>query len=154
MDFNNGNPSFVADTGHFVVYTVDWKHSQGLLLGSTAQNLLLQIMDTLKLAAIRQKRITLLQAISSVDSDDCSESSTAEKGHFVAYTTDQKRFVLPLDYLDNEIVKGLFNVAEEEFGLTSNGPFTLPCDAAFMEYAITLIQHNVARDVEKAMLIT
>jgi hypothetical protein len=70
------------------------------------------------------------------------------------YTTDKKRFVLPLDYLNNEIVKELFNLAEEEFGLTSNGPLALPCDAAFMEYAITMIKKNVAKDVEKALLIT
>ncbi|KAJ6985857.1 hypothetical protein NC653_023707 [Populus alba x Populus x berolinensis] len=107
-----------------------------------------------KLAAISRKRLTFPQTISSLDSDDCSTSSTAEKGHFVVYTTDEKRFVLPLDYLNNEIVKELFNLAEEEFGLTSNGPLTLPCDAAFMEYAITMIKKNVAKDVEKALLIT
>jgi hypothetical protein len=43
---------------------------------------------------------------------------------------------------------------EEEFGLTSNGPLILPCDAIFMEYAITLIQQNAAKDVEKALLMT
>ncbi|KAG6761726.1 hypothetical protein POTOM_034959 [Populus tomentosa] len=107
-----------------------------------------------KLAAISRKRLTFPQTISSLDSDDCSTSSTAEKGHFVVYTTDEKRFVLPLDYLNNEIVKELFNLAEEEFGWTSNGPLTLPCDAAFMEYSITMIKKNVAKDVEKALLIT
>ncbi|KAJ6692949.1 AUXIN-RESPONSIVE FAMILY PROTEIN [Salix purpurea] len=30
----------------------------------------------------------------------------------------------------------------------------LPCDSAFMEYAITLIQKKVAKDVEKALLTT
>ncbi|KAJ6896993.1 hypothetical protein NC651_023012 [Populus alba x Populus x berolinensis] len=107
-----------------------------------------------KLAAISRKRLPFPQTVSSLDSDDCSTSSTAEKGHFVVYTTDEKRFVLPLDYLNNEIVKELFNLAEEEFGLTSNGPLTLPCDAAFMEYSITMIKKNVAKDVEKALLIT
>ncbi|KAJ7001567.1 auxin-responsive protein [Populus alba x Populus x berolinensis] len=107
-----------------------------------------------KLAAIRRKRLTLPQTISSLDSDDRSTSSTAEKGHFVVYTTDKKRFVLPLNYLNNEIVRELFNLAEEEFGLTSDGPITLPCDATFMEYAITLIQQNVAKDIEKALLVT
>ncbi|KAJ6937233.1 auxin-responsive protein SAUR68-like [Populus alba x Populus x berolinensis] len=100
-----------------------------------------------KLAAIRRKRLTLPQTISST-------TSTAEKGHFVVYTTDKKRFVLPLNYLNNEIVRELFNLAEEEFGLTSDGPITLPCDATFMEYAITLIQQNAAKDIEKALLVT
>ncbi|KAF9684551.1 hypothetical protein SADUNF_Sadunf04G0129800 [Salix dunnii] len=107
-----------------------------------------------KLAAIRRRRLTLPQNISSLDSNDCGSSSTAEKGNFVVYTTDKKRFVLPLNYLNNEILRELFNLAEEEFGLTSVGPITLPCDATFMEYAITLIQQNVAKDIEKALLIT
>ncbi|KAL3580852.1 hypothetical protein D5086_018687 [Populus alba] len=106
-----------------------------------------------KLAAIRRKRIEFPGTVSGTDSEDCSTSSTAEKGHFVVYTTDNKRFVLPLDYLNNEIVRELFNLAEEEYGLTGNAPLTLPCDAAIMEYAITLIQQNVAKDVEKALLM-
>ncbi|KAL9370613.1 hypothetical protein Peur_035753 [Populus x canadensis] len=120
----------------------------------SAKKLIKLAREWQKVAAISRKRLTFPQTISSLDSDDCSTSSTAEKGHFVVYTTDEKRFVLPLDYLNNEIVKELFNLAEEEFGLTSNGPLTMPCDAAFMEYAITMIKKNVAKDVEKALLIT
>jgi len=107
-----------------------------------------------KLAAIRRKRIEFPGTVSGKDSEDCSTSSTAEKGHFVVYTTDNKRFVLPLDYLNNEIVRELFNLAEEEYGLTGNAPLTLACDAVIMEYTITLIQQNVAKDVEKALLMT
>uniref|UniRef100_A0A6N2LMV8 Auxin-responsive protein n=1 Tax=Salix viminalis TaxID=40686 RepID=A0A6N2LMV8_SALVM len=120
----------------------------------TAKKLIKLARKWQKLAAIRRRRLTLPQTISSLDSDDCGSSSAAEKGHFVVYTTDKKRFVLPLNYLNNEILRELFNLAEEEFGLTSDGPITLPCDATFMEYAITLIQQNVAKDIEKALLIT
>ncbi|KAJ6368896.1 hypothetical protein OIU78_001295 [Salix suchowensis] len=120
----------------------------------TAKKLIKLARKWQKLAAIRRRRLTLPQTISSLDSDDCGSSSTAEKGHFVVYSTDKKRFVLPLNYLNNEILRELFNLAEEEFGLTSDGPITLPCDATFMEYAITLIQQNVAKDIEKALLIT
>lgn len=62
-------------------------------------------------------------------------------GHFVMYTADQRRFVLPLEYLDKEIFKELFRMAEQVFGLPRNGPITLPCDAASMEYVIAMIQH-------------
>ncbi|KAB5561509.1 hypothetical protein DKX38_006466 [Salix brachista] len=120
----------------------------------TAKKLIKLARKWQKLAAIRRRRLTLPQTISSLDSDDCGSSTAAEKGHFVVYTTDKKRFVLPLNYLNNEILRELFNLAEEEFGLTSDGPITLPCDATFMEYAITLIQQNVAKDIEKALLIT
>jgi hypothetical protein len=63
-----------------------------------------------KLAVIRGKRITLPQTISSIDSDDCSKSSTVEKGHFVVYTTDEKCFVIPLDYLNSEILRESYSV--------------------------------------------
>ncbi|XVE93947.1 hypothetical protein REPUB_Repub01dG0237900 [Reevesia pubescens] len=106
-----------------------------------------------KLAEIRPKRITSAVTNSGgVGTNSCSTSSTVEKGHFVVYSADQKRFVLPLEYLKNEIVKELFILAEEEFGLPSNGPLTLPCDAAFMEYVITLIKRRPTKDVEKALL--
>ena len=103
-----------------------------------------------KMAAIRPKKITLPQP----DTSRCSTSTTAEKGHFVVYSADQKRFLLPLNYLNNEIVQGLLKLAEEEFGLPSSGHLTLPCDAKLMEYAIALIEQRVTRDVEKALLMS
>ncbi|CBI37772.3 unnamed protein product, partial [Vitis vinifera] len=46
----------------------------------------------------------------------------------------------------------LFKMSEEEFGLPSNGPITLPCDAVFIEYIISLVQQSIAKDLEKALL--
>lgn len=40
----------------------------------------------------------------------------------------------------------------EEFGLPTNGPLTVLCDTAFMEYVITLISHNVNEDAERPLL--
>ncbi|PKI63741.1 hypothetical protein CRG98_015862 [Punica granatum] len=40
-------------------------------------------------------------------------------------------------------------VGEElEFGLSSKGPITLPCDAAFMGYVVSLIQGGVGEELE------
>jgi len=78
--------------------------------------------------------------------------SMAEKGHFVVYSADGKRFVLPLAYLKNKIIRQLFRLAEEEFGLHSNGPLTLPCDANYMECVISLVRSHVSKDVEKAFI--
>ncbi|XP_011023102.1 PREDICTED: uncharacterized protein LOC105124697 [Populus euphratica] len=103
-----------------------------------------------KTAVIRRKRITLPQT----DTSSCSTSSTAEKGHFVVYSADQKRFLLPLDYLNKAFVRELLELAEEEFGLPSNGHLTLPCDAELVEYAIALINQHVTRDVDKALLLS
>ena len=62
--------------------------------------------------------------------------------------------MIPLVYLNNEIVRELFKLSKEEFGLPSDGPITLPCDSVFMEYVILLIQRGVAINLEKALLAT
>ncbi|XP_044509594.1 auxin-responsive protein SAUR67-like [Mangifera indica] len=107
-----------------------------------------------KVATSKQKSISLPKATGVVDSESCSTSSVAEKGHFVVYTADQRRFVIPLRYLNNDIIQELFTMAEEEFGLPSGGPITLPCDADFMEYVISLIQRHATNDVEKVLLMS
>ncbi|TYH85646.1 hypothetical protein ES332_D02G282800v1 [Gossypium tomentosum] len=97
-----------------------------------------------KNAAIKRKRITF-----------SSTASMVEKGHFVVYSTDGKRFMLPLEYLKNEIVMELFNLAEEEFGISSiYGHLTLPFDSTFMEYAIGLIKRKASKEVEKALIMS
>ncbi|KAK6253933.1 hypothetical protein QUC31_015653 [Theobroma cacao] len=107
------------------------------------------------LAAIKRKTITFSRTTGDDDTNSCcSTSSMVEKGHFVVYSADEKRFVLPLEYLKNEIVMELFNLAEEEFGLPSNGNLTLPCDAAFMEYVIGLIKRKASKELVKALLMS
>ncbi|XP_043709146.1 auxin-responsive protein SAUR64-like [Telopea speciosissima] len=89
-------------------------------------------------AAIGRKRITL-----------------PNKGNFVVYTTDESRFMIPLEFLSNNIFRELFKMAEEEFGLEgSSGPITLPCDSVFMKYIVSLVQGNVSRDLEMALLVS
>ena len=102
-----------------------------------------------KMAAIRRRRIMSSQNIGSIDT-----SLIVEKGHFVVHSADQKRFLLSLEYLNNEIIRELFNMAEEEFGLQSEAPLTLPCDADLIEYAIALIRQNASKDVERAVLVS
>ncbi|XP_031285307.1 auxin-responsive protein SAUR68-like [Pistacia vera] len=106
-----------------------------------------------KVAASKRKRISLPKATGVVDSESCSTSSVAEKGHFVVYTADQRRFVIPLKYLKNDIIRELFTMAEDEFGLPIGGPITLPRDAIFMEYE-SLDQRHATKDVEKALLVS
>ncbi|TYG81213.1 hypothetical protein ES288_D02G281100v1, partial [Gossypium darwinii] len=90
-----------------------------------------------KLAAIGRRRIT---------------SSLVDKGHFVIYTTDKKRFVIPLAFLRNTIFVELLKMSEEEFGLPSDGPITLPCDSVAMNYILSLLQRSLAKYLEKAVL--
>ncbi|PHT31114.1 Auxin-responsive protein SAUR67 [Capsicum baccatum] len=108
-----------------------------------------------KFAAMQRKRISLTR--NGSDADGCSTSlpSIVGKGHFVAYTIDQTRYVIPLDYLENEVIRQLLITSEEEFGLSSSGPITLPCDSSFMDYIISLIKKGVAAGgLHKALLLS
>lgn len=107
------------------------------------------------LAAISRKRITWPRnTTDSSDANDCSTSSVAEEGHFVVYSADERRFVLPLEYLKKDIVRELLKLGEEEFGMTSSGPLTLPCDADLMEYMISLIRRPLTKEVEEALIMS
>ncbi|KAK4721954.1 hypothetical protein R3W88_012187 [Solanum pinnatisectum] len=108
-----------------------------------------------KFAAMQGKRISVPRNGSDADSCSTSSSSIVEKGHFVVYTADQARFVVPLAYLENEVIRQLLSMSEEEFGLPSGGPITLPCDSAFISYIISVIKKGVAaEDLHNAMLLS
>ena len=106
-----------------------------------------------RIAALGRKRISSSRTNNNEDAKSCI-ASVANKGHFVVYTADQRRFMIPLVFLSNNIFRELFRMSEEEFGLPSNGPITLPYDSVFMEYIIPLIQRGMAKDIEKALLIS
>ncbi|KAK6916792.1 Small auxin-up RNA [Dillenia turbinata] len=105
-----------------------------------------------KKAASTRKRISLPRRNYNIASTDSSTSSEACKGFFVVYTNDQKRFVIPLLYLNNYVFIELLKMSEEEFGLTRDGPIALPCDAAFMEYILFIIQRGAEKDLARALL--
>ncbi|XP_010242834.1 PREDICTED: auxin-responsive protein SAUR68-like [Nelumbo nucifera] len=106
-----------------------------------------------KAAAIGRRRLSLGR--SSADGEACynnPKQPVASKGHFVVYTVDKKRFVVPLAYLNNNIIRQLFRMSEEEFGLPGEGPITLPCDAVFMEYVISLLRRRVPQHLENSLI--
>ncbi|KAA0040360.1 hypothetical protein IC582_001365 [Cucumis melo] len=102
--------------------------------------------QTVAVAGNGQRRISLPRTRSS--------SSVVNKGHFVVYTVDQKRCVLPIRYLGNYVLKELLKMSEEEFGLPADGPIKLPCEAAFMEYIVYLIQRHVDLEVQQALVLS
>ncbi|KAA8546157.1 hypothetical protein F0562_020949 [Nyssa sinensis] len=93
------------------------------------------------------------QIKSDVDADSCT-TTKVDKGHFVVYTADRRRFVIPLVYLNNDIFRELLKMSEDEYGLPSDGPIRLPCDAVFVEYAISLKQRHAAKDLEKSLVLS
>jgi len=44
-------------------------------------------------------------------------------------------------------------LAEEESGLSGDGPLTLPCDAALLDYVNALNKRHVTGEAEKALLM-
>ncbi|XP_057517026.1 auxin-responsive protein SAUR64-like [Amaranthus tricolor] len=94
-----------------------------------------------KLAAASRRRISWSRKV-------------AEKGHFVVYTSDSRRFMIPLTYLKSEIFMELFRMSKEEFGVAASGHIMLPCDSSFLEYAISMIQRHVAKDLEMALIMS
>ncbi|KAF3656171.1 putative auxin-induced protein X15-like [Capsicum annuum] len=108
-----------------------------------------------KFAAKLRKRVSLPGNESYTDSCSLSSSSIVEKGHFVVYTIDQRRYAFPLTYLENEVVRQLLSESEEEFGLPSGYPITLTCDSTIMDYTILVIKKGVAEVIlHNALLLT
>ena len=101
-----------------------------------------------KVAKAGRRRIST----SRTNSGPSSGGSLASKGHFVVYTKDGCRFVVPLDYLNSNVFKELFRLSEEEFGLPGDRPIMLPCDAVFMEQLVVILRRRISKDVEKALL--
>lgn len=96
---------------------------------------------------LKQKRITLPRAANPT-------TRGIDKGHFAVYTCDEIRFVLPLGYLKNDIFQELLKVAEDEYGLQTDGPIRLPFEATFIKYMIFLIERSVCNGIEKALLMS
>ncbi|XP_019094828.1 PREDICTED: auxin-responsive protein SAUR61-like [Camelina sativa] len=74
--------------------------------------------------ALSRKRISFQRSTSITT----SRSTAAEKGCFVVYTSDKIRFAFPISYLSNSVFQELLKISEEEFGLSTGGPITLPFD--------------------------
>ncbi|KAE8781670.1 auxin-responsive protein SAUR36-like [Hordeum vulgare] len=79
-------------------------------------------------------------------------SSVAGKGHFVVYSSDGRRFEIPLVCLHTTVFEELLRISQEEFGFTSDRRITLPCDTTMMEYVMSLLRREASQDVERALL--
>ncbi|KAL6011845.1 hypothetical protein ACLOJK_002311 [Asimina triloba] len=101
-----------------------------------------------KVIAPRSRRSSFSTCDGASDSNGCS-TSVVERGHFVVYSIDGIRCVLPLASLDSPIFTELLEMSEEEFGLPSEGPITLPCSGVFLEYVASMIKRSMSKDVER-----
>lgn len=85
-------------------------------------------------------------------SDIVRKWTKRKKGHFVVYTKEGKRFVVPICYLNHPIFRVLLEMAEEEFGTTTHGPLQVPCEEEFMEYIFAVLRKNPSVEVESALI--
>ncbi|KAL6011855.1 hypothetical protein ACLOJK_002321 [Asimina triloba] len=98
-----------------------------------------------KLMKLAKKPFSRGHDHAALGSLECSKS-IADKGHFVVYTVDGRRFMVPLEYLHCPIFQQLFKMSEDAFGLPSDGPIKLPCDTVFMECIVSFLQKRVSID--------
>ncbi|CAM0954053.1 unnamed protein product [Alopecurus aequalis] len=101
-----------------------------------------------RVAAIGRKKLMWTAA---EEIDECCTSG-AVKGHCAMYTADGRRFEVPLVYLSTMIIGELLRMSRDEFGFTSDGRITLPCDAAAMEYVMCLLRRSASEEVVRAFL--
>ncbi|CAA6663263.1 unnamed protein product [Spirodela intermedia] len=106
-----------------------------------------------KISVGGSRRITWLKPRKGEQAESCISSSSApSKGSFVVYSRDRERFVVPLAYLNTFIFRELLQMSEEEFGLPSDGPIVMPCDAALMAQVISVLRRRTPREAEKAII--
>ncbi|OWM79668.1 auxin-responsive protein SAUR32-like [Punica granatum] len=60
---------------------------------------------------------------------------------------EQKRFVIPVDYINHRLFVQLLKEAEEEFGFDQKGPITIPCHVEeFRSIQDSINRENLALD--------
>ncbi|KAK8642307.1 hypothetical protein V6N13_011655 [Hibiscus sabdariffa] len=111
------------------------------------------MISSKKLVALARKWKTMAGIGRRTISTPRINRKLAKAGHFVVYSLDKGRFVVPLAYLGTNVFKELFRLSEEEFGLPRDGPITLPCDAAVLEYVISLVQRHDSQMLENALFV-
>lgn len=76
---------------------------------------------------------------------------STDRGHFVVYTIDGERFMIPLSYLNSKIFEELLKMSEDEFGLSNDGPIVIPCDASLVKHTISLIRRKNSDEADRKL---
>ncbi|KAM0836230.1 hypothetical protein ACQ4PT_062451 [Festuca glaucescens] len=102
-----------------------------------------------RVAALTRKRLT---RTATTAAEGCS-TAMAGKGHCIMYTTDGRRFEVPLAYLSTVVFSELLRMSQEVFGFASREDrIKLPCDAVVMEYVMSLLRRSASAEIEAAFL--
>ncbi|KAK1615111.1 hypothetical protein QYE76_020628 [Lolium multiflorum] len=102
-----------------------------------------------RVAALTRKRLT---RTATTGTEGCS-TVVEGKGHCIMYTTDGRRFEVPLAYLSTVVFSELLRMSQEVFGFASREDrIKLPCDAVVMDYIMSLLRRSVSAEIEAAFL--
>ncbi|OQU89869.1 hypothetical protein SORBI_3002G285525, partial [Sorghum bicolor] len=106
-----------------------------------------------RMAALARKRLTATPRKEDADCPCSASTSVAVKGHCVVYSSDGRRFEVPLAYLGTAVFSELLSMSREEFGFAgANGRITLPCDAAVVDYMMHLLRRDASEEIARAFL--
>ena len=73
----------------------------------------------------------------------CNKKSHVEtpRGYFSLYVGEErKRFVVKASMVNHPLFAILLEKAKEEYGFDQEGPITIPCDIAFFEHIVLLVE--------------
>ncbi|KAL6859186.1 hypothetical protein ACP4OV_018188 [Aristida adscensionis] len=106
------------------------------------------------MGAIGRRRVAAAAAAAAADKETNQSCSlvVAGKGNFVVYSSDGRRFEIPLACLGTTFFAELLKLSQESGFAAGERRITLPCDAAVMEYVMCLLRREASEDVERALL--
>lgn len=102
----------------------------------------------LKLTGIAHAKKKLCRTLSSSSSSKngsyASSCTDVPKGHFAVYVGEsQRRFVVPISYLNHPLFQELLHLAEEEFGYCHpTGGLTIPCTEDYFLSLTTILNSS------------
>lgn len=96
-----------------------------------------------RVAVLTRKRLT---RTTTTAAKWCS-TAVAGKDHCVMYTTDGRRFKVPLAYLSTVVFSELLRMSKKVVGFASREDrIKLPCDAVVMEYVMSLLGRSATNE--------
>ncbi|KAK4736296.1 hypothetical protein R3W88_010557 [Solanum pinnatisectum] len=87
----------------------------------------------------------LKKTLSFSDKDDINNNNNVPKGCLAVLCVgkeEEKRFVIPMDYLAHQSFQVLLREAEEEFGFQQQGILKIPCQLSLFDKILKTIQSN------------
>lgn len=101
------------------------------------------VLENLQKIFLLSRHESSLSYYEDYEDDATFVPEDVKEGHFVVIAKDeegQKRFVVPLSYLNNPRFLRLLEHAAEEYGFHQHGALTIPCRASELE--MLLAQRN------------